>query len=59
MAGGYNPVKHKLATCPHAWEWSTFGRNVRESKCANDWCCLCDGRALHEPPSDIAGAQMD
>ncbi len=48
----YNPVKHALATCPHAWPYSTFTRWVKKSSYADDWCCSCDGRAATAPHFD-------
>jgi REP-associated tyrosine transposase len=44
----YNPVKHGLVTCPHAWPYSTFHRWVREGWVEADWGCTCNGRA--RPP---------
>lgn len=40
----YNPVKHGLASCPHAWPHSTFGRFVKDDCYTEDWQCSCDGR---------------
>jgi putative transposase len=45
----YNPVKHGLATCPHAWPHSSFPKWVGRDACASDWKCVCDGRHV-EPP---------
>jgi putative transposase len=33
----YNPVKHELAGCPHAWPWSSFGNRVRQAVLEPDW----------------------
>jgi len=55
----YNPVKHGLASCPHAWQWSTFHRCVNENKYAKDWQCRCGAIKSHTPVSDIVGAEMD
>ncbi len=41
----YNPVKHGLASCPHAWVQSSFHRWVAEGGYQQDWACCCDGRA--------------
>jgi putative transposase len=50
----YNPVKHELATCPHRWVYSSFGRWVRQGAYTADWCCKCDGRKTKPPNfSDI------
>ena len=45
----FNPVKHGLATCPHAWPWSTFPRWVREGVYEADWCCVCRNRRRKTP----------
>jgi putative transposase len=56
----YNPVKHRLATCPHAWPHSTFGRWVRRGGYASDWLCTCAGKTPCIPDfSTLAGAEMD
>lgn len=51
----YNPVKHGLARCPHAWDASSFGRHVGMSNYATDWCCACHGRTPMVP--DFAWAE--
>lgn len=38
----YNPVKHGHATCPHAWQPTTFHRWVREGFYPPDWSCACN-----------------
>jgi len=40
----YNPVKHGLAPCPHAWPHSTFERFVKNECYESNWQCTCDGR---------------
>ena len=40
----YNPVKHRLATCPHSWPYSSFRKWVRRGLYTPDWGCVCDGR---------------
>lgn len=40
----FNPVKHELALCPHAWPHSSFGRWVGRGDLRADWCCVCDDR---------------
>lgn len=55
----YNPVKHRLAECPHAWAWSTFHRFVRNQKYESTWCCRCSQASTVQAPADIAGAEMD
>ena len=37
----YNPVKHGHATCPHAWEATSFHRHVRDGIYPADWMCRC------------------
>lgn len=40
----YNPVKHGLAECPKAWEYSSFHRCVGRGLYEEDWGCLQNGR---------------
>jgi putative transposase len=40
----YNPVKHGLVACPHAWPHSSFQRFVREKCYEADWQCVCRGQ---------------
>lgn len=54
----FNPVKHGLATCPHAWTWSSFHREVRAGRMRADWCCGCDGQVVTVPES-IAGVEAE
>jgi putative transposase len=49
----YNPVKHELARCPHAWPYSSFRRWVSNGYYREDWLCDCSGHAP-EPP-DFTG----
>jgi putative transposase len=37
----YNPVKHGLVQCPHAWRHSSFLRWVGEGYYRKDWLCDC------------------
>ena len=37
----YNPVKHGLACCPHAWPYSSFHQWVQREVYEADWCCGC------------------
>ena len=41
----YNPVKHGLVPCPHAWPWSSFHRWVSGDVYPKDWACSC-GRSF-------------
>ena len=45
----YNPVKHGLALCPHAWEWSSFHRWANDGFYERDWCCICTDRSIRTP----------
>jgi putative transposase len=45
----YNPVKHGLVRCPHAWEWSSFHRWVRDGYYEPHWCCACDPQPVQAP----------
>jgi len=38
----YNPIRHRLATCPHNWPYSTFQKWVTRKRYSQDWCCACD-----------------
>jgi putative transposase len=51
----YNPVKHGLVTCPHAWEFSSFHKRVAERGYDATWCCSCDGHLLE--PIDFSWAE--
>ena len=56
----HNPVKHGLATCPHAWAHSSFNRCVREGYYEADWHCLCNGQASPAPRfDDLATTAME
>ena len=45
----YNPVKHGLVACPHAWPFSSFHRLVRLGWYEADWGCCCDNRRPNRP----------
>lgn len=45
----YNPLKHSLVSCPHAWPYSSFHRWVREGYYREDWLCRCEGRQAIVP----------
>ncbi len=45
----YNPIKHGLARCAHAWRWSSFHRLVSEGVYDPGWCCACDRLPLPSP----------
>lgn len=43
----YNPVKHRLVSCPHLWQYSSFHRSVAAGLYTLDWGCSCGGK---QPP---------
>jgi putative transposase len=45
----FNPVKHGLATCPHAWAWSSFRRCAGRRIYPPDWLCVCNARRVNAP----------
>ncbi len=45
----YNPVKHGLVRCPHAWPHSSFRRWVEDGYYDQDWRCACCGRSVVVP----------
>jgi putative transposase len=45
----YNPVKHGLARCPHAWPYSSFPRWVEQGYYRRDWLCDCGPSRLEIP----------
>ncbi|HPF37008.1 MAG TPA: transposase [Phycisphaerae bacterium] len=49
----FNPAKHGLASCPHAWAWSSFSNWVRSGVYPLDWCCACNNRTAATP--DFSG----
>jgi len=53
----YNPVKHGLAKCPHAWEHSSFHRAVERMDYDPAWGCCCEGRVVE--PIDFGWANDD
>jgi putative transposase len=44
----YNPVKHGLAACAHAWGPSSFSRWVARGLYDSSWGCCCE-RGQHVP----------
>ena len=42
----YNPVKHRLVSCPHLWQFSSFSRWVEKGRYAADWGCICGEREV-------------
>jgi putative transposase len=51
----YNPVKHGLVTCPHAWKASSFHRWVTKGVYDLKWGCNCSGR--FSPEMDFSDIQ--
>jgi putative transposase len=45
----WNPVKHGVAKCPHAWPHSSFARWVTSGRLPSDWLCRCHRSELPEP----------
>lgn len=45
----FNPVKHGLAACPHAWPHSSFHAWVRARGYEENWGCACAGRSVKLP----------
>jgi putative transposase len=45
----FNPVKHGLVECPHAWPWSTFRQWVAKGVYDWNWCCACNLRRPRLP----------
>ena len=45
----YNPVKHGVCRCPHAWRWSSFHRWAAEGDYDAKWCCDCDDAPASPP----------
>lgn len=45
----YNPVRHRLAKCPHEWAFSSFNDFVRNRRYESDWQCVCRRPAPTEP----------
>ncbi len=56
----YNPVKHGVATCPHAWPHSSFHRFVTEGIYDASWQCAC-GATRPTPPKfeEIASTAIE
>ena len=48
----YNPVRHGLANCPHAWPYSTFHKWVSKGEYPADWSCGCGERVAKPPKFD-------
>ena len=45
----YNPVKHGLACCPHAWSYSSFDKWVRRKFYDATWACCCRDARMDRP----------
>jgi len=54
----YNPVKHGLSRCPHAWPHSSFHRWVKEGYYHENWLCDCGTAPIIPPdcfPTSVCG----
>lgn len=49
----YNPVKHGVSACPHAWPYSTFDRYVKAGTYRVGWGCACVRKASDVPEHAI------
>lgn len=45
----YNPVKHGLVACPHAWPHSSFQRWVDKQGYQSTWLCSCASGVVTPP----------
>jgi putative transposase len=56
----YNPVKHGLVRCPHAWQHSSFSKWVAAEAYEADWQCVCNSRVMKPPAfSGISCMEFD
>jgi putative transposase len=56
----YNPIKHNLVECAHAWPYSTFARAVEAQWYVPDWQCTCAERQPVRPEfSTLAALAME
>ncbi len=53
----FNPVKHELVSCAHAWPWSSFHDWVRKGIYDADWCCGCR-RRVEAPDFSMLGKSV-
>ena len=53
----YNPVKHRVAQCPHAWAFSSFHQAVANRLYEPDWQCRCNDR--NPIPPNFKGLPID
>jgi REP-associated tyrosine transposase len=55
----YNPVKHGLVRCSHAWPHSTLNKWTERGEYSSDWLCECNGGRVvplpHLIENDSAG----
>jgi putative transposase len=52
----YNPVKHGVSSCPHAYVHSTFAKWVKRGAYESNWCCCCRGES--KPAPDFSWADF-
>jgi putative transposase len=55
----YNPVKHGLASCPHAWPYTSFHRCVESGLYEPAWGCSCGKRPPVLPDFTWANEDME
>ncbi|MBI1817301.1 MAG: transposase [Deltaproteobacteria bacterium] len=55
----YNPVKHGLVRCPHAWPHSSFHRKVRLQVYRANWACACERPATPLRFDDLDETAME
>jgi putative transposase len=51
----WNPVKHGVASCPHAWPHSSFHAHVRRGSVDPKWGCSCGVNEFTEPALESIG----
>jgi putative transposase len=51
----YNPLKHGLVRCPHAWKATSFHHWVQKGVCDQIWGCNCIGR--YSAPLDFSNIE--
>ncbi len=53
----YNPIKHDLASCAHAWPYSSFAKWVQRNVYETSWQCNCSGE-VSKPPDFRALSEL-
>jgi len=52
----FNPVKHGVVACPHAWPWSSFRHWVAQGTYDLRWGCSCEDRPVNVSDFARSGA---